>query len=170
MPRLADICHPRRRPGTGRLTLAIATLPLLCGAVPAIAATITAKSQEPAYGTEPLVDRTEDVRVKKKATRANPYAVSPSTKYRVRVFPDTYGFKPTSTACQGRYTTPANRSRGVQLPGRSIVVDLRKRWCKGIRYRGVLLVGARGSVSDGVFMFCVRGRQTPTTQSCGDRR
>ena len=170
MPRLADICHPRRRPGAGRLTLAIATLALLCGAVPAIAATITAKNQEPSIGREPLVSSTEDVRVRKSATRANRYAVSPSTKYRVRVFPDTYGFRPTSLACQGRFTTPAKRSTGGEFPGISIVVDPPKRWCKGIRYRGVLLVGARGSMSDGVFMFCVRGRQTPTTQSCGDRR
>ena len=137
-----------------------ALLALAAAAIPAYATvTAPAKDPSPTVVTRPtLVTRTGVVQVSERA----PY---PNTLVRFKVYPQTYGYRPTSSACQGTFHTSRRRtdSRG------SVVIRLRPRkpLCAGVLYQAEALIGS-GDVPDKFAHLCVRGRTSDTGTACSD--
>jgi hypothetical protein len=133
-------------------------LPLLAAAA-LTPITITAKDPSPTVITRPsLVSRTQTVRVREHA----PY---PNTPVRFKVYPETYGYRPTSSACQGKFFTVRRRTGS----GGTVVITLQphKRLCKGVLYQAEALIGT-GDVPDKFAHICVRGRTSATGTACSD--
>jgi hypothetical protein len=145
-----------------RLAAASAAALTMLGAASATALspiTVTAKDPDPSGTTRPaLVTRGQTVRVKENAH-------VPATPVRFKVYPETYGFRPTSSACQGRFFT-AYRKTGS---GGTVVIMLqpRKPLCRGVLYQAQALIG-HGDVPDKFAHICVRGRTSATGTACSD--
>lgn len=121
--------------------------------------TVTAKDPSPSVVTRPtLVTRGQTVRVKENAH-------TPITPVRFKVYPETYGFRPTTSACQGKFFT-AYRKTGS---GGTVVITLHpnKPLCKGVLYQAEALIG-HGDVPDKFAHICVRGRTSATGTACSD--
>lgn len=146
---------------TARVALVAAPATLaLFAALPATAATpitVRALDPSPTVVTRPtFVNRTSIVRVSEKAP-------SPHTPLRFKVYPETYGYRPTSSSCQGTFRTPKQRTDGN---GRvTIRLDNAKPWCKGVLYQAQALIGS--GVADKFAHFCVRGTD-PAIAACQD--
>ena len=145
-----------------RLAAASAAALTMLGATSAVALspiTVTAKDPSPSVVTRPtLVTRGQTIRVRENAR-------TPITPVRFKVYPETYGFRPTTPACQGKFFT-AYRKTGDN--GR-VVVTLHpsKPLCKGVLYQAQALIG-HGDVPDKFAHICVRGRTSPTGTACSD--
>jgi hypothetical protein len=146
-----------------RLAAAGAAAVTVLGAASAAVAlspiTVTAKDPSPSVITPPtLVTRGQTVRVSENAR-------APITPVRFKVYPETYGFRPTTSACQGKFFT-AYKKTGDS--GR-VVITLRPRkpLCKGVLYQAEALIG-HGDVPDKFAHICVRGRTSPTGTACAD--
>jgi len=121
--------------------------------------TVTAKDPSPTVITRPsLVTRGQTVRVKEHA----PY---PNTPVRFKLYPETYGYRPTSSSCQGKFFTARRRTGS----GGTVVITLhpRKPLCRGVLYQAEALIGT-GDVPDKFAHFCVRGRTSATGTACAD--
>ena len=145
-----------------RLATATAAALTMLAATTAVAlspVTVTAKDPDPSGTTRPvLVTRGQTVRVKENAH-------TPFTPVRFKVYPETYGFRPTTSACQGKFFT-AYRKTGS---GGTVVITLHphKPLCKGVLYQAQALIG-HGDVPDKFAHICVRGRTSPTGTACAD--
>jgi hypothetical protein len=121
--------------------------------------TVPAKDPSPSVITRPtLVSRGQTVRVKEDAH-------VPITPVRFKVYPETYGFRPTSSACQGKFFTAYRRTGD----NGKVVITLhpRKPLCRGVLYQAEALIG-HGDVPDKFAHICVRGRTSPTGTACSD--
>jgi hypothetical protein len=145
-----------------RLAAASAAALTMLGATSAVAlspVTVTAKDPSQSVITRPtLVTRGQTVRVKENAH-------VPITPVRFKVYPDTYGYRPTTSACQGRFMTAYRRTGD----GGTVVITLHphKPLCKGVLYHAEALIG-HGDVPDKFAHFCVRGRTSATGTACAD--
>src|SRR5690349_18982853 len=95
--------------------------------------TVPAKDPSQSVVTRPtLVARGQTVRVSENAR-------APITPVRFKVYPDTYGYRPTNSACQGRFLT-AYRRTGDN--GRVVItLHPRKPLCRGVLYHAEALIG-----------------------------
>lgn len=133
-------------------------------ALAATTVTINARSNVlPMTGKEPLVGSRQSVLVKARG-------LGPHVKYSIKIYPDTYMYEPTSSACKGELHSLARRSTssGVVVLGpiRASGTGI-KPWCKGIVYRGDLHYR---SVIERRIAFCVRGSAAPGAAACEDNR
>jgi hypothetical protein len=121
--------------------------------------TVTAKDPSPSIVTRPtLVTRGQTVRVRENAR-------APLTPVRFKVYPETYGFRPTTSACQGKFFTAYTKTGSS---GRVVItLHPRKPLCKGVLYQAEALIG-HGDVPDKFAHICVRGRTSPTGTACSD--
>ena len=107
-----------------------------------------------------LVSRGQTVRVKENARtrRSRPCAS--------RSIPTPTGYRPTNSACQGKFFTAYKRTTDS---GGTVVITLHphKPLCKGVLYQAEALIG-HGDVPDKFAHFCVRGRTSPTGTACSD--
>ena len=79
--------------------------------------TVPAKDPSPTVITRPsLVTRGQTVRLKEHA----PY---PNTPVRFKLYPETYGYRPTSTSCQGKFFTTRRRTGS----GGTVIITLHPR-------------------------------------------
>ena len=141
---------------------AVAIAAAICAA-PAFARSITVNTKDasPSVVTRPaLVSRTDVVFVRENA-------MTPFTKVRLKVYPDTTGFRPTSSSCQGQFFTAAKKTASNGKVTIKLVHP--KRLCKGVLYQAEALIGGAGSdVPDKFAHICVRGRPSPTSTGCED--
>ena len=121
--------------------------------------TVPAKDPSQSVITRPtLVSRGQTIRVKE-ASQA------PVTPVRFKVYPDTYGYRPTNSSCQGKFFTAYKRTSDS---GRVVITLLpHKPLCKGVLYQAEALIG-HGDVPDKFAHFCVRGRTSATGTACAD--
>ena len=144
--------------GAAGLALAAA----VCAA-PAFARTVvvTTKDPSPSVVTRPALVNARDV------IKIREDAMTPFTKVRFKVYPDTTGFRPTNSRCQGQFFTAARKTGS----NNKVVITLapRKPLCKGVLYQAEALIGGAGNdVPDKFAHLCVRGRPSPTSTGCQD--
>jgi hypothetical protein len=145
-----------------RLAAASAAGLSILGASSAVAlAPVTVPAKDPSQSviTRPtLVSRGQTVRVRE-ASQA------PVTPVRFKVYPDTYGYRPTNSSCQSKFFTAYKRTSDSG----KVVVTLHphKPLCKGVLYHAEALIG-HGDVPDKFAHFCVRGRTSATGTACSD--
>ena len=103
-----------------------------------------------------LVRATQVVQIRDNALVAN-------TPVRIKVWPDTSGYRPTNGSCQRQFTTPPKKTG----PNHKVVIKLNnsKRWCKGLLYQAQALIGS-GKVPDKFAHLCVRGDVQPEFPGC----
>jgi hypothetical protein len=120
--------------------------------------TVTAKDPSPSMVTRPtLIGRTQVVKLRENAQ-------TPNTVVRFKVYPETYGYRATSSACQGTFHTHwvKTASNGKV----TIRMNHPKPLCAGVLYQAQARIG-EGEVPDKFAHLCVRGR-TPDATSCQD--
>ena len=143
-----------------RLAAASAAALLLAGASSATALapiTVPAKDPSPSIVTRPsLVSRGQIVRVRENAR-------APITPVRFKVYPETYGFRPTTSACQGKFFTAYKRTGDDGKV--TITLHPSKPLCRGVLYQAQALIG-RGDVPDKFAHICVRGRPADGSAAC----
>jgi len=142
------------------LLLPLAVIGLVAAeAALALTVTVPAKDPSPTVITRPtLVSRSDTVQISERA----PY---PNTPVRFKVYPETYGYRPTNSACQGRFFTARRRTNSN---GRVVIrLHPNKPLCRGVLYQAEALIGT-GDVPDKFAHFCVRGRTSPTGTACKD--
>ena len=134
----------------------------LLAAAPAAAlapVTVTTKDPSPTVITRPtLIGRTQVVYLRENAR-------TPNTVVRFKVYPETYGFRPTSSACQGTFHT-----RWVKTASNGrVTIRMRhpKPLCTGVLYQAQAKIG-EGEVPDKFAHLCVRGVPSDGTAACRD--
>jgi hypothetical protein len=134
----------------------------LIAAAPATAlvpVTVTAKDPSPTIITRPaLIGRTQVVRLREDAH-------TPNTVVRFKVYPETYGYRATSRACQGTFHT-----RWVKTASNGkVTITMRhpKPLCAGVLYQAQAKIG-EGEVPDKFAHLCVRGVPSDETAPCRD--
>ena len=138
----------------------LATLALAAADAGAVApVTVPATDPSPTVSTRPTLVSVGQV------VRISVNSPSPITPLRFKVYPDSYGFQPTNSACQGQFYTPYVRTSRT---GRVVITLTHpKPLCRGLIYQAEALIGT-GDVPDKFAHLCVRGRSTPTSQGCAD--
>jgi hypothetical protein len=129
-------------------------------AAPAVARapiTVTTKDPSPTVVTRPaLVSPRQVVRIREDA-------MTPSTPVRLKVYPDTYAFRPTNSRCQGQFFTRYVKTRSNHKV--TITLAPRKPLCAGVLYQAEALIG-KGDVPDKFAHLCVRGKVSPYQTGC----
>jgi hypothetical protein len=120
--------------------------------------TVTTKDPSPSVVTRPtLVSPRQVIKLRENAR-------TPFTPVRFKVYPETYGYRPTSSACQAQFRTPYRKTGSN---GRVVItLGQRKPLCAGVLYQAQALIG-KGDVPDKFAHLCVRGR-TPDSTACQD--
>lgn len=137
---------------------AVAALTLAAPAVAQSPVTVTAKDPSPTVITRPTVIGPNQI------PRLRENARTPNTVVRFKVYPETYGYRATSSACQGTFHTrwiKTGSTGKVTIPMRHA-----KPLCRGVLYQAQAKIG-EGEVPDKFAHLCVRGR-TPDGVSCQD--
>ena len=137
---------------------AVAALVLVVPAAALAPITVNTKDASPSVVTRPaLVSPTQVIRVRENAQ-------TPSTPVRLKVYPDTSGFRPTNSRCAGQFHTPYKKtaSNGKVV----ITLGQPKKLCAGVLYQAEALIG-HGDVPDKFAHLCVRGR-IPGGTGCQD--
>src|SRR4051794_7711363 len=145
-----------------RRGVAVAVIAVAFAATPAIAlapVVTNTKDASPSVVTRPALASPRQV------VKVRENAMTPSTPVRLKVYPDTSGFQPTSSHCQGKYMTPYRKtgSNGKVV----IALNPRKPLCAGILYQAEALIG-HGDVADKFAHICVRGRPSAGSTGCQD--
>jgi hypothetical protein len=135
--------------GAVSASLAVGGLALAPAAALAPPITVTTKDPSPTVVTRPaLVRPNQIIRLREDAHVSN-------TPVRFKVYPDTSEFKPTNSACAGKFTTAARKTAS----NHKVVITLNqpKPLCKGVLYQAQALIGT-GKVPDKFAHLCVRGK------------
>src|SRR4051812_237811 len=145
-----------------RTTVVVAGVAAVACAAPAVALapiTVNTKDASPSVVTRPaLVSPTQVINVRENAQ-------TPSTPVRLKVYPDTSGFRPTNSRCAGQFRT-AYKKTGSN--GKVVIrLNQPKKLCAGILYQAEALIG-HGDVPDKFAHLCVRGRPSATSTGCQD--
>ena len=131
-------------------------------AAPAVALapiTVNTKDPSPTVVTRPaLVSPNQVIKIRENAQ-------TPFTPVRLKVYPDTSGFRPTNSTCAGQFPT-AYKKTGSN--GKVVIrLNQPKKLCPGILYQAEALIG-HGDVPDKFAHLCVRGRPSVGATGCQD--
>ena len=121
--------------------------------------TVTTKDPSPTIITRPtLIGRTQVVRLRENAR-------TPNTVVRFKVYPETYGYRATSSACQGTFHTRWVKTGSTGKV--TITMNHPKPLCAGVLYQAQAKIG-EGEVPDKFAHLCVRGTPSDGTAACRD--